>query len=367
MKMRIRIVFCFILCISFLFTSCGHTEVVQQNNASVESSVDKSKINDALPPAEATEADDNVPSTPSEIILYLNSMATDENKVFWRASTDEIFLPEQISIYQVNAIEGSLLWKELCQSIPDIELLSEETISDNDSSKRITFSISGKEYEAIVYSNGQIDFIPAPCAAETILAVLTDEFEMGYIQTATGEEINTFYCLKPGITEEDAQAKLNLGIDAYMDCFEEVQETTDLQEYSFTLDGLVIDSIGYSTSAGMIYPGPSLNVSTREDYMGVGIYFQLEDVYELIDSDFLFSLELSCELIETYAESIAWGAATLTIFDSVALVYYYDWDEQLLLPAWQFNGIQYRINPTGSLSQYSRSYLVDAQTGQIVR
>lgn len=346
-----------LLCALALLPGCGEQDTALQEDQATEAVI-------ASPQNDETTAERSVDlSDEASIVALLSGIENNASILLWGDGLEEPKLPELITIYETEKLDGQTIWNELLQTLlPGAEIISTENIGDFGEDQNITFTINGKRYLAAIYNAGDVEIYPAPVSAESALTTLCAGTGMDYVQIATGEELTVYYKLKEGITEDILLQKMEEDPESYMDCFDIVEEASGSAEYAFTVDELNISTEGYGESIG-----PNVSMDVDSSFLGISNYFRLGQALESVSGDSLFSLDLTKTLVQTYVESTSGSKPSITKIDQIQLVYYCDWNTQKLLPGWSLTGTKYSLSNDGALRSFSRSYLLDAQTGEILR
>lgn len=222
------------------------------------------------------------------------TIAAEQAEVYWLA--DAIQVPEQMNCYTVDALDMELFW----------DTLKEKLQNDEGAIESGTLSIfNGAE---------QI---------ETILEELSNATGAAFVETS--------------VTEEN---------------------TTIQRIYAQTIDGIVLDTEGYTPGGGAeVVPG--IRVDVYEDGrifiqnpMCVGMKTQTLSKADLMDKE---EVQMLCR---SYYES--YGLPCVTVVTGLELVYYNA--DGVLRPAWSLEQTWYP-----SAKGHITSQMLDGQTGEYLR
>ena len=260
--------------------------------------------------------------TEAEIQAMLNNGDID---VFWAVEEDTFSLPDTVSAYKVEAVDGDAVWNALfSQNV----LVSRHQFGEY---SEMLITLDGTEYTGRLYNTGLIEF-------------------GGLSEFPTALSSNHLMDALSGFTGMD----WNLG---------EPDDTDDTSTYyQFSVDRIVIDRKGYSVGENR-YPGPF--AAFDSSYVSISVPFRLGTRGDTLVSTDLVSLEQAKTLCRTDFLAQC-DYPQIIVFDHAELVYYYQAQQQMLLPAWRITGTSYGLSDDGALSSGATvRRLIDAQTGEL--
>lgn len=307
MTLKKSMLLCLTLFTFLLLPSCGSRENVPESET----------VN-----TQPSIADDvNEMPTEAEIKAMLSSGAID---VLWAVEEDTFSLPDTISAYTVEAVDGDSVWNALF-SQNDLVLRQQfNGYSD------MLITLDGTEYTGRLYNTGLIEF-------------------SGLSEFPTALSYKNVMDTLSGFTSMD----WTLG---------EPDDVTDTATYyQFSVDGIKVDRKGYSVGEDS-YSGPFASfdsscvtisipfcLGTNGDTLVSTDFVPLEQIKTLCRTDFLAQADFPA----------------IIVFDHAEMVYYYQAQKQVLLPAWRITGINHYLSGDGTLSSNVVTRLIDAQTGEL--
>ena len=306
----------FILSMLLLLSACGGRpkesdsgEDNRQNTETYQSNTETNKPNNS-----------NLAPTEAEIQSILDN---GEVKVFWAVEESVFSQSGGVSVYETETVNGDAVWNVLFS--PD-DLISRQRF---DEYSDMTITLDGSEYAGRLYNAGLIEF----SGLSEIPTGLSPEYLMGSLAGFTG--------MNWALVEPDAADTLTY--------------------YQFSVDGIMIDQKGYSVGEEF-YNGPILMIHSSG--VAISIPFCLGAKGDtLAASDFISSAQ--AETLCTVDLLAQAGSPTVVVFDHAELVYYYQAQRQMLLPAWRVYGTFYALFNDGNVYSGTTTRLIDAQTGEL--
>lgn len=259
--------------------------------------------------------------TEAEIQAMLSSGVID---VLWVVGEDSFSPPDTITAYTVEAVNGDAVWNALFSQ--DDLVLRQQFNEYSD----MLITLDGTEYTGRLYNTGLVEF-------------------GGLSESPTALSFENVMNALSGFT----------GMDWTLGEPDDAADTSTY--YQFSVDGIMIDRKGYSVGEDS-YSGPF--ASFGSSYVGIYIPFCLEAKGDSLVSDRFVSSEQVKTLCRTDFLAQA-DFPTIIVFDHAELVYYYQAQQQMLLPAWRITGAIYSLADDGTLSSSTATRLIDAQTGEL--
>ena len=313
--MNLKKSMCLYLALSMclLLCACG-----KQGNVS-----DSQKIDEQSPKTDQSFMEGNTHQIPTEteIQAMLNNGDID---VIWAIDEDTFSLTTDIPAYKVEAVDGDTVWSAL---FSQNDLVLRQQFGEY---SEMLITLDGTEYSGRLYNTGLIEFsglteFPTALSSENVMNALSGFTGMDWI----------------------------LG---------EPDDSTDTSTYyQFSVDGIIIDRKGYSVGEGS-YTGPF--ASFDSSFVSISVPFRLGAKGGTLTS----SESVSSEQAETLCRVDLKAQADfpiVVVFDHSELVYYYQAQQQMLLPAWRITGTFYDLSSEGTLSSGITVRLIDAQSGEL--
>lgn len=269
----------------------------------------------------STSGDVSQMPTEAEIQVMLGNGDVD---VFWALEEKAFSIPDEIFAYTVETVNGDAVWDTL---FSQNDLVLRQQFGEY---SEMLITLEGTEYTGRLYDAGLIEFsglseVPTSLSPENVMNALSGFTGMDWI----------------------------LG---------EPDDTTDTSTYyQFSVDGIIIDRKGYRVGEDS-YAGPF--VSFDSSYVSISVPFCLGAKGDaLVSTDYV-----SSEQVKTLCRTDFLAQAdfpTIIVFDHVEQVYYYQAQQQMLLPAWRITGAIYSLADDGTLSFGATARLIDAQSGEL--
>lgn len=247
-----------------------------------------------------------------------------EIKILWAVEEAASSQSADVSVYNVESVDGDAVWNTL---FSQDDLISRQQFNGYSD---MLITLDETEYTGRLYNTGLIEFSGL---SESPTALSTENV-MNALSGFTG-----------------------------MDCtLGEPDDAADTSTYyQFSVDGIIIDRKGYSVGEDS-YSGPF--ASFNSSYVSISVPFRLGTKGDtLVSTDFV-----SLEQVNTLCRADFLAQAdfpTIIVFDHAELVYYYQAQQKMLLPAWRITGTFYGLSGDGALYAGTTARLIDAQTGEL--
>lgn len=299
-------------------SSCG-----RQPNASDSQHKEDTETYQTLDEADDTEdTGDDLCQIPAEAEIQA-VLDNGEVKVFWAIEENVFSQPAAVSIYETETVDGDAVWDAL---FSQYELTSRQQL---DGYSKMSITLDGAEYAGQLYNTGMIEFSNLP----EFPAALSPENLMGALSDFTG-------------------------MDWTLGKSDDVSDTSTY--YQFSVDEIIIDRKGYSVGEDS-YTGP--HAVFDSSYMAISVPFRLGASKDTVSSSDFISSEQAKTLCN--ADLLAQvDFPMVVVFDHAELVYYYQAQQQMLIPAWRLTGTSYQTDG-GTLHPSITTRLIDAQTGEL--
>lgn len=308
---------CLALFMLLLLSACGGRP------KAADSGEDNRQDAETYPSNTGTNKPNNSNQAPTEAEIQ-SVLDNGEVKVFWTVEEGVFSQSGGVSVYETETVNGDAVWNAL---LSQADLISRQQF---DEFADMTITLDGTEYAGRLYHWGLIEFINL----SEFPAALSPEHLMETLAGFTGTDL--------ALDESDAAADT-------------------LTYYQFSVDGITIDRKGYSAGED-VYGGPIAMFSPS--YVAISIPFCLGAKGDtLAASDFISSAQ--AEALCTVDLLAQAGSPTVVVFDHAELVYYYQAQRQMLLPAWRVYGTFYDLFSDGNVYSGTTTRLIDAQTGEL--